>query len=417
MTMTYSPAALEKALKRAEELKAKAKSGNLSDAEIDEVTGLVDRIEQLKAAKAGALAESKAILDRFGSGSAEEDPDLFPHVFGGGGKGSGPRTLSGANTSKWASTVGAKLRSVARSAGGQKGVISGDYGVPIALGEVRIPEQATTLLDLLPRMGLDGNGSPGGNTFSYVRQTVRTNNAAVVPDNTTKPTSVYQFEEVEDKFQVIAHLSDPIVNRMFADAAWLDSWLAHEMQYGIQLALEQQVLYGTGYQNDEIGGIFAASGLEVQDFDSDLLTTCRKAITKLESTGIKPSAFVFSPLDAEAIDLAESNVAGFHGAGPFVAGPGTLWGVPRVTSTALNTGTAILADWQRAELLIRDGSMTLAVDTSGDLFEKNLTRLRVEGRFGFALYQAGAFVRISTGQGNDSGSSSGSGSGSGSGSA
>jgi hypothetical protein len=65
------------------------------------------------------------------------------------------------------------------------------------------------LIDLLVnRKALDGNA------FEYFRQTVRTNNAATVPDNALKPTSVFTTAAVQDRARVVAHLSEPAPIRL-----------------------------------------------------------------------------------------------------------------------------------------------------------------------------------------------------------
>jgi hypothetical protein len=70
---------------------------------------------------------------------------------------------------------------------------------PVALGQV-----AQSLLDVLPTTT---HSSP---EYAYLRQTVRTNNAAVVAEGATKPTSFYSVVRVEDKLVVVAHLSEGI---------------------------------------------------------------------------------------------------------------------------------------------------------------------------------------------------------------
>ena len=68
---------------------------------------------------------------------------------------------------------------------------------PVALGQV-----AQSLLDVLPAKA---HTTP---EYAYLRQTVRTNNAAVVAEGAVKPTSVYTVVRIEDSLVVIAHLSE-----------------------------------------------------------------------------------------------------------------------------------------------------------------------------------------------------------------
>ena len=69
----------------------------------------------------------------------------------------------------------------------------------------------------------------------------------------------------------------------------------------------------------------------------------------------------------------------------------SLWGVPRISSLAVPVGQAILADWQQAEIVVREDAM-LAVDRSGEHFVNNTLVLRLEGRFGFAVKRPSSFA-------------------------
>lgn len=73
-----------------------------------------------------------------------------------------------------------------------------------------------------------GGGFGVGNSFSFLRQTVRTNSAAPVADVALKPTSVYSLAEIEDRVRVIAHLSEPVPERYFADLSALEDFLRSE---------------------------------------------------------------------------------------------------------------------------------------------------------------------------------------------
>lgn len=301
-----------------------------------------------------------------------------------------------AGGSSWAKDAVARIRKAMPQVDGQKALVSGTIGTAniIDPSVVRMGSVPLTLLDLLQTRPAAAD-SNGGNTFSYLRQTVRTNNAAPVVDGALKPTSIYTLAEIEDRFRVIAHLSEPTPLRYFSDDAKLEDFLRNEMEYGLQSALEAQVVSGTGL-GENFTGILNTSGIvAVAAVVGDLLATARKAITALQTQGNIPTAFVLNPTDAERFDLVREGV----GTGQYLlGGPGskadqTLWSIPRVSSTSVAAGTAILADWSFAELVVREGA-TVALDVSGDNFTKNLATMRVEGRFGLAVKRPSAFADI-----------------------
>lgn len=342
--------------------------------------------------------------------------------------------IGGAPSAKAAGPVGRKawgragVKSVREAMGraeGSKALVSGSVTMsnPVSEGVAPLGAAPTSVLDLLrgdaaaalsdedygrelagykPRFEdsshteggiLLGDGG-GANTFTYLRQTVRDNKAAPVADNALKPTSIYTLKEVEDRFRVIAHLSEPFPQRFFHDDKNLADFLAKEMGYGLQRAVEAQALSGDG-TGENMAGILNASGLITQAWDTDLLTTLRKAVTQLQVAGVEPSALVLHPSDAERLDLLREGVnSGKYLLGdPAAEAVRTLWTIPRVTSVAVAAGTAVLGDWSAAQVVTRQDAV-LNVDTSGALFDKNQVKFRVETRAGVAIKQPGAFVKI-----------------------
>ena len=297
----------------------------------------------------------------------------------------------------WAkSTADRLIHTMTAGNGGEKALVSGSIGVPNVIDPnvVRVGVVPRTILDLIGIRPARSNGQ-GGNTFTYLRQTVRTNNAAPVADGALKPTSTYTLAEVEDRFRVIAHLSEPTPQRYFKDHYLLEDFLAAEMEYGLELAVQSQVLTGDGL-GENLTGILNTSGIvSVAAVVGDLVATLRKALTALQATGIAPTAFALNPNDMERLDLIREG----SGTGQYLlGGPGskteqTLWDVPRVASTVIPAGTAILADWPQAELVVREDA-EVAVDTSGENFTKNLATMRVEGRYGLAVKRPAAFAEV-----------------------
>lgn len=280
------------------------------------------------------------------------------------------------------------------TASGRKAVISGtiEVGAPIQSGIDRLPQYPTRLLDLLVnRVPLNQ-----GNTFSWYQQVAQTNNAAPVADSATKPTSVYSFGEMEGRVRVLAHLSEAIPERFLSDYTDLADFLESEMEEGLHRAVEAQVVSGNG-AGENFTGLLSTSGLLVQAWNANLLTTLRKASTALEVTGQVPNAWCINPLDVETLDLLTDNEARYYYAGPSqqIGPTNPVWSLPIVKSVAVPAGTAILGNWNYIRLVVREDAR-LDIDRSGVLFEKNQFKARVECRMGVAVLRPGAFVQVAT---------------------
>jgi HK97 family phage major capsid protein len=101
-------------------------------------------------------------------------------------------------------------------------------------------------------------------------------------------------------------------------------------------------------------------------YSTSLFATIRKARTQMELLGEVPTAWVMHPSDLETVDLQTDS-----GGRLYLVGSGgderinALFGdLPRVASSRIPAGTAILADWTQARVYIRE-DVRLDMDRSG----------------------------------------------------
>ncbi|MEE6295710.1 phage major capsid protein [Georgenia wangjunii] len=328
------------------------------------------------------IDDAKSARDLIAMLAAQGGDDYDGDDWGDGD--AGPRGKGGKS---WGKSIAAGLTGK-RSPLGTKALLTGPVRVPAAvdLADAGTPTPGGRLLDLIPRKELTD-----GNTFEYLKQTAKTNNAAPVADGATKPTSVYSFEAVEDRARVVAHLSEPIPIRFLglggerADVEGLGELLDGQMLTGVLEVLEGQLVNGNG-TGENFPGLLNVSGVTDVAFSGDELTTIRHARTVLEGKGERPTAWVFHPDDVERLDLMRETADGGFLLNSSAADVLFGAGVARLQSLAVPAGTAILADWSTTRLRIRRGAHTLAAtqgSTGGvDLFATNQARLRSEGRFG-----------------------------------
>ena len=218
--------------------------------------------------------------------------------------------------------------------------------------------------------------------FAYLRQSVRTNAAQIVSEGAVKPTSTYTVIRVEDKLDVVAHLSEPCPRFWFADEPALQQFLNNELTYGLALAVEAMAL----------ADIAGTSGIQSNSYSTSVLQTLRKSVTKLESNGYPPATFVLHPGDFESIELALSTVnAVEHMSLPYDAAARRLWGVPITVTNAQTAGVAQLSRPARSDstpthkvcrsLGARRRTPTTGQRTSSELVAKDVTRQAFSNRW------------------------------------
>lgn len=287
-----------------------------------------------------------------------------------------------------------------------KALTSGSVVVPsLSTTIVTNPQRPRRLLEIVGFETLQGT-----DTYSYLQETVRTNNAAPVAVGGMKPTSVYTVARVDDTVQTIAHLSEPIPRQTLADATLLRQYVEGSLREGVELALENQVLNGDG-DGANLTGIANVANIQTQAFATNMLVTARQGLLQLEEDNFDTAecVFVLAPADWATIELMrESTDGGFLNGDP--APPvdrvqRRLWGVRVVTSTLLTAGTAYLVHtpsvkgWERESVQVDWSENTYDPDALGSGvgasdFQRNMIRFRAEGRWGFAALRPTGIVEL-----------------------
>jgi len=301
---------------------------------------------------------------------------------------------------------------------GRKALIEpvGAVGVP-AVSATLTPlgdDRVESILQLIPFTRLGGTDA-----FTYLRETVRDHRAAPVAVGEKKPTSVYTVERIEDRTRTIAHLSEPIPRQYLSDIPLLRQYVDAVLREGYVLELEYQIVDGPG-TGENMTGLLNTEGILIQAFDTDPLTTTRRAITALERQNLVPGAYVFHPAQWELFELLSSAEGRFllgdaRDGGrviPIDRARRRLWGLPVALSLAMPEGTGLLADfagstrrWERETVRVDWSESSYnpptAYDETGSSdFERNLIRFRAEGREGFAVLRPGGVVALELASGS-----------------
>ena len=277
---------------------------------------------------------------------------------------------------------------------------SGSVTVPsLTAGIVRIEDRPTRLLDVIPAMPLALSDQ-----YAYLRETVRTNNAAPTAAQTLKPTSVYSVEKVEDRARTIAHLSQPISRFDLEDASLLREYVDGSLRAGVMLALDNQILNGDGV-GENLTGITNTSGIGTILFATDLLTTTRKAVTALEAEEIYGGQFVLAPETWEALELTASAGApgGYVLGGPVDRAAQRLWGRQVIVTSAQPSTVGHLVEFAGSTRLYEresvrvDWSEAPVGSVAGEAaFKTNELVFRGEGRYGWAVLRPAGVVEFPT---------------------
>lgn len=161
-------------------------------------------------------------------------------------------------------------------------------------GNVTGPVRTNEVEDLVyrpPRRLLDvvTTGTTDLQWFEYRQVISKINNAAIVPEATSttddaalKPVSGLTTKTAEAKAHTYADGME-VTNQELADDGVIQSLIDSTLAENLEIAIENILLNGAG-TNDEPAGILNTSGVLQQDYNTDMPTTIRKAITLLTET-------------------------------------------------------------------------------------------------------------------------------------
>lgn len=279
------------------------------------------------------------------------------------------------------------VMSVPATAGG--GLVRREYGPwPIDL-----PLRPLTIRDVVTIL------QTGSNLIEYVRINALTRAAAIVPeatsttdDNALKPEAGMAIEVVQEGVKTIAVLM-PVTRTILQDAPQLQSMITNFLRTDIDLELEEEVISGSG-GSEHFTGLENTPNLTPQAFDTDMLTTARKARTKALIVGrARSTGFLLNPYDWESLDLTKDAENRYYFGGPLAMGTKMLWGLPVIESEVIPQGTFYTGDLKQMVIWDRQEPTLYMTDSHKDYFARNIITILYEGRWAFGVLRPPAIVK------------------------
>ena len=241
--------------------------------------------------------------------------------------------------------------------------------------------------------------------IEFVRETNFTNRASTVPEftadengdphatHTEKPRSSLEFDIVTESVKTIAHWM-AATRQIIADATQLRSYIDGRLIYGLKLAEDQQLLYGSG-TGEDLQGIMTTPGVQsyTQQAGDTKIDAIRRAITLATVAEYPVTGIVVNPNDWEDIELLKDNEGRYIWTTVTIGGEKRLWRVPVVETVAIAESNFLLGAFGLgADIWDRQQSGIRVTDSHKDFFTKNLWAILAEERLALTTYRPEAFV-------------------------
>lgn len=238
-------------------------------------------------------------------------------------------------------------------------------------------------------------GTTTAQKVTYFEETTFTNNADVVAEGEAKPEVVLDFTLREDNVRKIAAWV-PVTDEMMDDVPGFEAYLRGRLPFMVKRKEEQQLLTGSGV-GQNILGVYNRTGVQtVTGYGMSTIDSILAAITEVQTDAFaEPTAMVIHPRDWFNVRTSKDSM------GNYLLGPATLdpnavrpWGLAIRVTTAATENTALVGDFNQAQVFRRSG-ITVDISTEhSDYFIYNKLAVRAEERLALAVYRPSAFCKV-----------------------
>lgn len=362
----------KKGLELSTSLKEKADAGLL---EMNGLKSQLTEIEQKLARKPGPAAgdERKSLGE-----IVVENENVKGKLLGDGASKRGSVHLS----------VDTKTILSATGSWGATGSVSNSLVVADRQPLVSLPMRQMTVRDLV------APGETSSNAVEFAVQVARTNNAAVVAENTLKASSNYTWNLTNFPVRTVAHLVKAS-RQILDDAPGLRSIIDAEMRYGLEFAEEAEILYGDGSGAHLLGIVPQATA-----YSAAFAVTGETAIDRIRLAMLQGvlalypmTGSVLNPTDWTKIEMTKDGMGRYIIGDPQGTVSPRLWGLPVVASIAMTAGTFLTGAFKYgAQIFDRMAIEVLISTENNDDFEKNMITIRAEERLALVVKRPAAFI-------------------------
>ena len=215
---------------------------------------------------------------------------------------------------------------------------------------------------------------------------------AQLEEGDTKARMTFDSEPHEAYISTIAVLVD-VSLQVLADNDLLQAQLTQIMRHNVMAKLEEQLITGSG-TTGRIEGLY----LQAPELDTNLDPVPERigdALQQMETQGFTPNVVLMNPADWFKISMLKDSEGRYIYGNPSAPAQPTLFNRPVITSPSIPLEQVLIGDTAQAPVLDREQPSVAVSLENKDNFERNMATLRVELRAGLALFNTGAFRRVS----------------------
>lgn len=262
--------------------------------------------------------------------------------------------------------------------------LAGDYTGTIALstlepGVNRIARQRSLLQNVVNR------GTTNSMYVTYIQQTLKAD-GAFLAENDLKTEYELKYQEVSKQVKKVASLVK-VSKEMLADLPFMASEVNGDLMLGVENAIENQLLNGTGLTVNLEGILANATTFSAGTFantviSANLADVIRVAVAQIQQANFNPTHVVLNPADVAKLQLIKTT-SGEYSYPMFYMDPRTaevrIAELSIISTNYMTAGNFLVGDMSKDNLRMRE-TMNIQLGYVNDDFQRNMVSILCEAR-------------------------------------
>jgi HK97 family phage major capsid protein len=262
--------------------------------------------------------------------------------------------------------------------------LAGDYTGTIALstlepGVNRIARQRSLLQNVVNR------GTTNSMYVTYIQQTLKAD-GAFLAENDLKTEYELKYQEVSKQVKKVASLVK-VSKEMLADLPFMASEVNGDLMLGVENAIENQLLNGTGLTVNLEGILANATTFSAGTFantviSANLADVIRVAVAQIQQANFNPTHVVLNPADVAKLQLIKTT-SGEYSYPMFYMDPRTaevrIAELSIISTNYMTAGNFLVGDMTKDNLRMRE-TMNIQLGYVNDDFQRNMVSILCEAR-------------------------------------
>jgi HK97 family phage major capsid protein len=277
--------------------------------------------------------------------------------------------------------------------------IAGDYTGQIALSTLDPGINKIARPRILLQSAVN-RGTTNSMYVTYIQQTAKAD-AAFVAEGDLKTQYELKYAEVSKQVKKVASLVK-VSKEMLSDLPFMQSEVNGDLMLGVENAIENQLLNGTGLTVNLDGILASATTFAAGTFantviSANLADVIRVAVAQIQAANFNPTHVVLNPVDVARLQLIKTTT-GEYTWPMFYVDPRTMETkiaeLSIISTTYMTAGNFLVGDLSKDYLKFRE-TMNIQIGYVNDDFQRNMVSILAEARLVnyIKANDTGAFVK------------------------